>query len=357
MRASRGRARRALSGGPPHGYTGRPNPSGASPIPIARPASEILVIKLSALGNVVLSFGPFAAIRRHHPDARITVLTTAPYADWLSRAPWFDRVWAAGRPEWWDLAGLLRLRRRLRGGGFARVYDLQTSGRSSRYFQLFPRDARPEWSGIAPGCSHPDRDPRRDSLHDMDRQIGQLRQAGITNFPPPDLSWCTADLAPFALPARFALMVPGSSEHRPGKRWPEAAFARLAAALAAEGITPVILGTAGEASLGRAIAAAAPAIDLTGRTQIGALAALGRRAVFAVGNDTGPMHLLAAAGCPSVVLFSGESDPALCAPRGRAVTVLRRPLLADLPVEAVRAALAGLPDALDLPDASDLPGA
>ena len=60
-------------------------------------------------------------------------------------------------------------------------------------------------------------------------------------------------------------------------------------------------------------------------------------AVAAVGNDTGPMHLIAAAGCASIVLFSDDSDPALCAPRGR-VTVLRRPDLASLEVSEVAAA-------------------
>ncbi len=73
-------------------------------------------MKLGALGNVVLSFGPFEAIRRHHAGAHITLLTTTPYADWLARAPWFDDVWIDERPEWWDLPGLLRLRRRLTEG-------------------------------------------------------------------------------------------------------------------------------------------------------------------------------------------------------------------------------------------------
>jgi hypothetical protein len=51
------------------------------------------------------------------------------------------------------------------------------------------------------------------------------------------------------------------------------------------------------------------------------------------------MHLIAAAGCPSVVLFSRDSDPALTAPRGRSVTVLGRPDLADLDLAPVLAAL------------------
>ena len=102
----------------------------------------------------------------------------------------------------------------LADGHFSRVYDLQTSTRSSRYFRLFPaRSSRPEWSGIAFGCSLPDRDPRRNELHDTVRQQGQLRQAGITDvFPQADLSWCTWRCrSHFGLPADFALLVPGSS--------------------------------------------------------------------------------------------------------------------------------------------------
>ncbi len=51
------------------------------------------------------------------------------------------------------------------------------------------------------------------------------------------------------------------------------------------------------------------------------------------------MHLLAVAGAPSLVLFSHASDPALCAPRGRRVEILRVPLLSALPVDAVLARL------------------
>src|SRR4029077_13960696 len=100
---------------------------------------RILIVKLGALGNVILSLGPFAAIRRHHAGAHITLLTTAPFADWLARSPWFDTIWIDERPEWWDLAGGLGLRRSLIEGIFARAYALQPPGRSSRYFQLLPR--------------------------------------------------------------------------------------------------------------------------------------------------------------------------------------------------------------------------
>ncbi len=64
------------------------------------------------------------------------LLTTAPFADFLRAAPYFDTVWIDERPGPLDLAGLWRLRRRLREPAFSRVYDLQTSARSNWYFRL-----------------------------------------------------------------------------------------------------------------------------------------------------------------------------------------------------------------------------
>ncbi|MDP6563473.1 MAG: glycosyltransferase family 9 protein, partial [Alphaproteobacteria bacterium] len=75
--------------------------------------------------------------------------------------------------------------------------------------------------------------------------------------------------------------------------------------------------------------------DLAEQTTIEELAVLARDAALAVGNDTGPMHIAAVAGCPSLVLFSAESDPGLCAPRGRAVEVLRRDNLGQLSMDQV----------------------
>jgi ADP-heptose:LPS heptosyltransferase len=298
--------------------------------------SRILVIRLGALGDFALSFGPFAAIRAHHATDDITLLTTAPFADLARRTPWFDRVVIDHRPGWWDVPGLLRLTRDLRG--YDLVYDLQTSARSSRYFRLA---GRPPWSGIAAGCSLPHANPARDAMHTLERQREQLEMAGITVFPPPDLSWLAGTIA---LPSRpFGLLVPGAAPHRPRKRWPAARFADLAGVLHLRGLTPVVLGTAAEAPLAATITTACPAaIDLTGRTSLPDIASLASAAALAVGNDTGPMHLAAAVGCPCVVLFSDDSDPALTAPRGPGGSwpvVLREPDLADLPVARVAGAL------------------
>ena len=119
--------------------------------------------------------------------------------------------------------------------------------------------------------------------------------------------------------------------HRPAKRWPAEQFGAVARALAENGVEPVLIGSAVEAGVMADIKAHCPeARDLAGQTTLLELAALGRGAAAAVGNDTGPMHLIAAVGCQSVALYSNESDPALCGQRGPAVTILRRDQLADL---------------------------
>jgi ADP-heptose:LPS heptosyltransferase len=144
-----------------------------------------------------------------------------------------------------------------------------------------------------------------------------------------------------ALGARppFALLVPGGSPHRLDKRWPAGRYAHLALELSRRGLQPVVIGGAAEAQLAREIDRNAPqALDLIGRTRIADLASLGAGASLAIGNDTGPLHVIAAAGAPTLALFSEASDPALTGPRGPRVRTLRRSSLEDLAVEDVQQA-------------------
>lgn len=300
---------------------------------------RILVIKLGALGDFIQALQAFHAIRLHHADADITLLTTAPFEALGKSCGWFDRVWVDPRPRLWQVPQLYSLGRRLRSGNFKRVYDLQTSDRTGWYYRLF-RGPKPQWSGIASSCSHPHSDPSRNQLHSVDRLAGQLAAAGVRNIPPADLSWLDADTGSFGLPDRFVLLVPGGSAHRPEKRWPPSRYAELANRLTARGVTPVILGGADEQTAAETILAACPqARSLLGRTSLLDIAGVARRAAAAIGNDTGPMHIASAVGCPSVALFSSASDPALCGQRGPDVTILRRPSLEGLPVAEVEAAV------------------
>ncbi len=311
------------------------------------PPERILVIKLSSLGDFVQASGPMKAIRAAHPDATITLLTTGPYVAMGEATGWFDAVWSDGRPDWSDLVGTWRLLRRLRSARFDRVYDLQTQSRTIRYFQLlWPR--RPLWSGNAPGAAFAYTGAARDRLHIQDSQREQLRIAGIPEVGPPDVSWLVSDAATYDLPNPYALLAPGGAPHRPAKRWPAARFGELAVWLLGRGITPVVLGHgAEEEALAATILAVAPgAISLVGKTRIADIASVARGARLVVGNDTGPVHVVVATGCPAVVLFSRDSNPDLSAPRPirpeQPVTILREPDLTGLATDRVIAAAGAL---------------
>lgn len=273
---------------------------------------KILVIRLGALGDFVQSFGPFEAIRTAHPTAQITLLTTSPFVVLAQASGWFDRVECDARPRWHNVKGMLALRQQLRG--YDRVYDLQTSSRTARYYTLA---GKPEWSGHVPGAALQHDNPWRNAMHTHARQRDQLLKAGIPDVALPNIAWL-AGQGP-KLGFAYALLVPGAAAHRPAKRWPARRYGYIAQKLVAQGITPLVVGVAQDQPLAEEICQICPqAQDYTGRTSLLELAGLAARASVAVGNDTGPMHLAAQMGCRCIVLFSAQSDPALTAPLGRA---------------------------------------
>ncbi|WP_300300763.1 glycosyltransferase family 9 protein [Ferrovibrio sp.] len=298
----------------------------------------ILVIKHSALGDMILSLPLLHAIRRHHPDDHIVLLTTAPYVDLIRRSGLVDEIWTDTRPKLWQVGATWRLIRRIREARFRRVYDLQGSQRTNWYYRLLA-GARPEWVGNAPGCDYHIPDPT-EPMHITELRRRQLALVGIPDPGLPDLDFLQSDIARLNLPARYALLVPGGAPHRPAKRWPAGHFAALGSRLFETGLTPVLIGRAAEQAEIETIKAACPAaIDLCEQTSIADLATLGRQAALAIGNDTGPMHIIAASGCPSLVLYSHESDPRKVSPRGDWVRLLQRPSLQDLSLGDVLRAL------------------
>ncbi|HEX3701439.1 MAG TPA: glycosyltransferase family 9 protein [Phenylobacterium sp.] len=318
-----------------------------------RGVEKILVIKLSALGDFVLALAAMKKIREAHRKAHITLLTTPPFEHLAKSSPYFNAVYTDGRPE--TFSQWTALRKRLRAARYDRVYDLQTSAHSNRLFHLL-RPNPPAWSGIALGCALPHRNALRDSMHTLERQADQLMYAGVWpdaptapgSAPSPDISWIWKDRArelPVAggvKPRPYVMFVPGGSSHRPEKRWPVENYAELARILYARGYDIVIIGAVPETPLAHAIQRVAPrARDLTGRTDFARIAVLGAKAALAVGNDTGPLHLAAAAGAPTLVLFSKASDPALTSPRGK-VTILQVERLSELPVAKVAQAASSL---------------
>ena len=298
---------------------------------------NILIIKLSALGDFIQAFSAFQAIRKHHPTAHIALLTTKPFVELAKKTNWFDAVYIDERPKIYNASAILKLRNFFISGKFNRVYDLQTNDRTAMYRKLF-YPQKPEWSGVAKGCSHPHMNPDRDNMHSIERQEEQLYAAGIDNIPMTDISWLKDNNHNSGiLPNKpFILLIPGGAAHRPDKRWPAEYFAKLACLIADNGLLPVIIGTNYEQDAAKIIKKICPtAHNLVAKTSIFDLATLAVDANAAVGNDTGPMHLAAMIGCPSLVLYSNASNPDLCGQRGAMVDILRTNDLHSLKIEKV----------------------
>ncbi len=295
---------------------------------------NILVIKHSALGDVVLATAGFAAIRKHHPEAHIVCLTTRAYAELLADSPYFNEIWIDSKPRFFDRKGRRKLKLILNSKPWEWIYDLQTSTRTT-WYQWFLKRPWPKISNASCWTSHGYTEPERHKRHTLDNLYRQLYMAGIENIGLPDMSWLTADVAHLAPAGAYALLVAGGAAHRPDKRWPADHYAALAQELVAKKITPVLIGTEAEAEALTSIATRVPqSVNLCGKTNFAQLATLARGASLAVGNDTGPMHIIVACSCPSIVLFSKASNPELSAPVGK-VKILRRANLADLTVDEV----------------------
>jgi len=317
-------------------------------------AREVLVIKLSALGDFVLALGAMKAVREMHPSARITLLTTPFFEEFAKLCPYVDRIETDGRPEGMKATGALI--QRIRKMNYDIVYDFQTSGRTKNYFTALNRSGKaPLWSGHHEKAAFFHDNAERGKMHSIDRLAEQLEVAGVapggrwlgTSAPFPDLSWVrhklgdTPRLQPayFALTEPYMLLIPGASEHREAKRWPEENYAELATRIADAGIMPVIIGGKSEGPLAHNIARRESRVkNLVTRTDLFQIVTLAEKALFVVGNDTGPMHMATLAGAPGIALFAlTESDPDHSAPRGPKAPVIinSAPTLKELSVDDV----------------------
>ena len=267
---------------------------------------QILVIKLGALGDFIYALGPMKAIRAHHPRAHITLLTTKPFEKLGRDCGYFNDVLLDSKPKWFDVKALIAFARTLNQRKFTRVYDLQNNDRTSGYLHLF--SPRPEWVGAARGASHRNTSSDRTRGHSYHGHVQTLRLGGVEDVRLDDLAWMTGDTEKFGLRPPYVVLVPGCSPAHPEKRWPMQNYKEIARRLIAQGIQPVLLGTAAEADVTAEIAKGLEVLDLTGKTAFYDIPALARGAHGAISNDTGPGHMIAATGLPLVMVFCSKAS-------------------------------------------------
>lgn len=301
-----------------------------------RPARRILIVRLSALGDVIMASGLVPALRAIYPQAHLAWLTESPAAPLLAHNPRLDEVIVWPRAQWlrlwrerrWaELWGeMRRFRRELRDRRFDLALDTQGLLKSAvwswlsaapRRVGLIPREGG-QWLATE----------RLVPAKEADALIGREYRALARYLGAPEgafrLDLAVGDAARTTaankLRARgvggaaggthgsgYVVLCPFTT--RPQKHWFEDRWVALADRLAALGLTPVLLGGPADAEAAARIAAASPRIvDLAGRLALDESIAAVAGSRLLIGVDTGLTHAGTAAQVPTIALF-GSTRP------------------------------------------------
>lgn len=335
---------------------------------------RILIVKLSAVGDVIHTIPLLNALRRRYPDARIdwllkpslaelvqhhpNVSTTYVYGENHTEAPRYN--WD-GFTHWLQLmrdARFLGLLRELRRNRYDLVVDVHSQLRTG-FINLvtgapvrigFGRPQREVWEPagrkLPPGTIKRSWKGARDQswiaythhiplpsldVHAVDRylsvagMLGAPPAAADFSFPIPEAADRQIDrlLAAAGIDPSRAPVLLAPAALWETKRWRPEGFAAVARHFLAAGRPVVLVGSPAERAECEAVVANAPgAADLAGQTTLVELTALIRRAAICLTNDSGPMHIAVALDRPVIAVF-GPTNPAWIGPYGRPDAVVR----------------------------------
>jgi heptosyltransferase-1 len=281
---------------------------------------NFLIVRLGALGDIIHAVPAAAALRAAFPASRIDWLVDARHRPMIDLVTVVDHAVVLERssiPGWMDVAGRMRqvrydvaidlqglLKSALlaRASGAARVLGFSI-------WHLREKTARPFYSETSR-----DEVPRGEPDHVIHKNLRLLAALGVTEtrirFPLADVeSRALTDVRTMLGGDRpFVLINPGAAW--PNKRWPPERFGEVAAFLRdVRGLPSFVLWGPGEEGLaGAVVETSAGAARVAPPTGLSDLLALSRAASLMISGDTGPLHIAAAAGTPTVSLF-GPTDP------------------------------------------------
>jgi len=272
---------------------------------------RLLFITATRIGDAVLTTGLLEHLRRTHPGLRATVACGAPAAPLFRSLPGLERVIVLEKRRWslhW-----VKLWAAVAGQHWDIVVDLRRSG--------LPIFLRKSAQHRAPSPM-----PGRHRVVELSAALG------LADPPAPTLWLGDADrsVAARLIPPGGPVLAIGPAANWRGKQWRAERFATLVQRLTApSGILPgarvAVFAAAGERDQAQPVLDAVPAerrIDLVGQVDLPQAAACLRRCALFVGNDSGLMHLAAAAGVPTLGLF-GPSPDDRYAPWGPQAAVVR----------------------------------
>jgi lipopolysaccharide heptosyltransferase II len=327
-----------------------------------RQFQRILLIKPSAVGDVVHALPVLVKLRARYPQARIDWLITPENAGLVAHHPALSstidfprRQYSRFGRSWAATVGPVRLLASIRERRYDLVIDLHGQFRSALFtlasaapvrigFDRPGRAARATrkagllgqhgWTGAREGSwiayTHRIAIPTLD-VHAIDRYLWLGPMLGLDSDPP-DLRIHLAPEASESIDEKLwtlglggagkplGVLVPGTIWET--KHWHVPGFAAVGRHLLAAGFDVIIAGTARDLPRSRAMALASPGLrDLCGRTSVAELVALIRRAAVCVTNDSGSMHIAVAVGSPVVSVF-GPTNPTWIGPYRRPSAVV-----------------------------------
>jgi len=312
-------------------------------------ADKILIRGPNWVGDAVLAIPAIKAVREHFSTADITLLVRPWVAGLFTSAPFIDKVWSEDKPS--SLADWTRITRDIRLRHFDLAILLPNSFESALMIFLggvrhrigYATDAR-RWmltNAVAPGEG-----PRHQTQYYLD--LVKIFSAGIV-APSVEIQATSEErasarrlLSDEGVPreAKFLVLNPGAA-YGSAKRWHVDRFAAVADSLAYElQLHVALIGSQHERPIAEQIRnrMTAPAAILTGRTSLETLIGVLAESCLMITNDSGPMHIAAALGVPTVAVF-GSTDERVTGPCGPRTRIVKNPvecspcLLRDCPID------------------------
>ena len=295
--------------------------------------NNIMVIKLSAIGDVIHALPVSYAIKETFPDSKLTWVVEPPAYDLLKNNPYIDRLILFEKKKFKSLGGFLKnipsFSSVIKEVKYDAVLDLQGLGKSAAIAYLSNAPLKlgcPNMRELSNWISKPVCGANQDG-HIVERYLDVARALGCkvnkVVFPieiteaEAELTTRIAEHAGMKLQNPYVILAVGANWAN--KRWPTTHYARLVDWLYGQQVIPVVIGGGVvDARLVAEITAKAeiPPIDLVGKTTLKQLAYLIKHAKALVGGDTGPMHLAAGLG-KSVVALMGPTDTNRNGPYGQ----------------------------------------
>ena len=305
-------------------------------------SNNILIIKHGALGDLIQITSSLKSIRQKYPDSKITLLTDIKFKFFSDRIIFVDEIIYENRPSFFRIDKWLTIIFKIIKRRFNIVFDLQNSDRTSVYYffiKLF--NSKTVWSGNRRGGKFKYHPKNFESISIKDRIKNQLVLMDIKISDKPDISWMMKKNI-INLPNNdFVILLPGSSPEHKHKRWPAEKFAELANYLKEKKIDSIILGQShSESEELKKIKLLTPNIIDFSDQDLDCLATTASKAIGAIGNDTGPTFVAAAAGCPITWLLSNHTDPNITQLLGSKVNILKKDNIIDITIDEVKNNLA-----------------